>query len=120
VPAGPFENILTVDVEDWFHILEIEGGHTRSDWGGLESRVEANTDRLLGLFAEHDVRGTFFVVGWVARRHPELVRRVAAQGHEIASHSFWHEIVGRHSRDSARADLAAARAGSHRGSRSPG
>ena len=103
------ENILTVDVEEWFHILEVEGGYGRDDWAGLESRVEANTDALLALFAETGTRATCFVVGWVAQRHPALVRRIAAAGHEIGSHSFWHEVVGRHSRASLAQDLAGSR-----------
>jgi len=98
-------HILTVDVEDWFHILEVEGAYGREDWPGLESRVEANTDRLLVWMAEAGARATFFVVGWVAERHPELVRRIARAGHELASHSYWHEVVGRHDRRSLAADL---------------
>ena len=80
-----FPNIMTVDVEDWFHILEIEGGYTRRDWDTLEQRVVANTDRLLGLFDEAGVRATFFIVGWVAKRQPDMVRRIAAAGHEISA-----------------------------------
>jgi polysaccharide deacetylase family protein (PEP-CTERM system associated) len=99
-------NILSVDVEDWFHILELEGGYSRDDWSGLESRVERNTDALLSLFAEAGTTATCFVVGWVAERHPKLVRRIADAGHEIASHSFWHEVVNRHSRASLAEDLA--------------
>ncbi len=99
-------NILTVDVEEWFHILEVDGGYTRDDWGSLESRVEANTDALLELFAASGATGTFFVVGWVASKHPRLVRRIADAGHEIGSHSFWHEVVARHSRASLAEDLA--------------
>jgi len=98
--------ILTVDVEDWYHILEVDGGYTRSDWSGLESRVERNTDRLLQLFAGAGARATFFVVGWVAERHPELMRRITDAGHELGSHSYWHEVVGRHTRVSLEADLA--------------
>jgi polysaccharide deacetylase family protein (PEP-CTERM system associated) len=104
-----FPNIMTVDVEDWFHILEVEGGYTRADWDGLEERVVRNTDRLLGLFDEADVRATFFVVGWVARRQPDLVRRIAAAGHELGSHSYWHEVLPRHDRRSLAADLAASK-----------
>ena len=103
------ENILTVDVEEWFHILEVEGGYSRDDWASLESRVEANTDELLALFAASGTTGTFFVVGWVAWKHPKLVRRIAAAGHEIASHSFWHEVVSRHTRASLAADLDASK-----------
>jgi polysaccharide deacetylase family protein (PEP-CTERM system associated) len=102
-------DILTVDVEDWFHILEADGAHERAAWGALESRVEANTDALLALFAGAGARATFFVVGWVAMRHPALVRRIADAGHELASHSFWHEVMRRHDRASLRADLAASR-----------
>jgi polysaccharide deacetylase family protein (PEP-CTERM system associated) len=103
------EHVLTVDVEDWFHILEADGAHARGEWDGLESRVEANTDRLLALFEAAGARATFFVVGWVAARQPALVRRIADAGHEIGSHSYWHEVVGRHDRASLAADLGHAR-----------
>jgi polysaccharide deacetylase family protein (PEP-CTERM system associated) len=102
-------NIMTVDVEDWFHILEVDGSYTREDWPGLESRVERNTDRLLELFDEAGVHSTFFVVGWVAERHPGLVRRIAEAGHELGSHSYWHEVLGRHDRRSLSADLGRSR-----------
>ncbi len=103
--VGDTRNILTVDVEDWFHILDVEGGYTRDDWSDLSSRVAANTQRLLDLFGESGTRATFFVVGWVAWRHPELVKGIAAAGHEVASHSFWHEILHRHDHASLAADL---------------
>lgn len=109
VDRAALPNILTVDVEEWFHILEVDGGYTRDDWAGLESRVEANTDALLALFAEAGATATCFVVGWVAQRHPRLVRRIADAGHEVASHSYWHEVVPRHSRASLVQDLAASR-----------
>ena len=98
-------NIMTVDIEEWFHILEVEGRHSREDWGGLEERVVRNTQRLLELLAETGTTATFFVVGWVAWKHPQLVRQIADAGHEIASHSFWHEVIHRHTRDSLAADL---------------
>ncbi len=103
-------HILTVDVEDWFHILESDAAPARERWDELESRVERNTERLLELFAHHGARATFFVVGWVAWRHPELVRRIVAAGHEIASHSFWHEVIRRHDLASFSADLRASKA----------
>jgi polysaccharide deacetylase family protein (PEP-CTERM system associated) len=104
-------NILTVDVEDWFHILEVEGGagFRREQWPDLEARVVANTDALLELFAAAGVTATFFVVGWVAERHRDLVRRIAAAGHELASHSWWHEVMRGHSRASLTADVAASK-----------
>jgi polysaccharide deacetylase family protein (PEP-CTERM system associated) len=86
-------NALTIDVEDYFHVSVFDGVVPRSEWDRLESRVCRNTDRLLALFAQHGVRGTFFVLGWVAERHPDLVRRIAAGGHEIASHGFGHRLV---------------------------
>jgi polysaccharide deacetylase family protein (PEP-CTERM system associated) len=102
-------NMLTVDVEDWFHILETDDSPQRDRWQGLEPRVEANTDRLLALLDEGGAQATFFVVGWVAWRHPEVVKRIAAAGHEIASHGFWHEVVRRHDAESLRADLSASK-----------
>ncbi len=102
-------NIFTIDVEDWFHILESDQAPERARWDALESRVVRNTDRLLALLAETGTQATCFVVGWLAARHPDLVRRIAAAGHEIASHSYWHEVVRRHSRASFAADLRASR-----------
>ena len=102
-------NIMSVDVEDWFHILELEGGYERSDWGSLESRVERNTEGLLELFERLETRATFFIVGWVAWKYPQLVRAIAKAGHEIGSHSFWHEVIPRHDRDTLTADLGRSR-----------
>lgn len=102
-------NIMTIDVEDWFHILEVEGGYTREDWPGLEARVEANTEVLLQLLSNSGATATFFVVGWVAARQPELIRRISNAGHELASHSFWHEVTDRHTRESLARDLSASK-----------
>lgn len=106
----PILNGMSVDVEDWFQVGAFEHVIDRADWDGLESRVEANTDAVLALFAEADVRATFFTLGWVARRFPALIRRAADAGHEIASHGWDHRRV--HTMDAAtfRADLARARA----------
>lgn len=86
-------NAMTVDVEDYFQVSAFAGVVSPDSWDTYESRVAANTDRLLGIFAAADVRGTFFVLGWVAKRFPDLVRRIHAAGHEIASHSYRHELV---------------------------
>ena len=107
--GGAALNIMTVDVEDWFHILEFEGGYGRSDWESLESRVERGTDGLLALFERANTRATFFIVGWVAWKFPQLVRKVAQAGHEIGSHSFWHEVIPRHDRKTLAADLGSSR-----------
>jgi len=100
-----YPNIMTVDVEDWFHILEVDGGYVRDDWQRLDARVVGNTEKLLDLFSASNVTATFFVVGWVAWKQPALVRRIVDAGHEIASHSFWHDVVRCHSRESLAADL---------------
>ena len=86
-------NCLTVDVEDYFQVSAFDDRICRSDWGQIETRVEANTDRLLSIFDQAQVQGTFFVLGWVAERYPALVRRIANAGHEIASHGYWHQLV---------------------------
>jgi polysaccharide deacetylase family protein (PEP-CTERM system associated) len=86
-------NAMTIDVEDYFHVSVFDGVVPRHRWESLESRVERNTDRLIELFDDADVKATFFVLGWVAERHPFLVRRIAAAGHEIASHGFGHRLV---------------------------
>lgn len=85
--------IFSVDVEDWFHILDIAGAPVLSSWETLPSRVEANFRRLLELFGRHNARVTCFFLGWIGERYPHLVREAAAQGHEIASHGYAHRLV---------------------------
>lgn len=84
---------FTVDVEEYFHAGALEPYVDRFRWDELESRVEAGVDRILGLLDAAEIHGTFFVLGWVARRHPGLVRRIAAEGHEIGSHGWGHRRV---------------------------
>ncbi len=86
-------NALTVDVEDYFHVSALANEIHRDTWDSRESRVEGNVRKLLTLFDESGARGTFFVLGWVAERHPRLIREIAAQGHEIACHGFSHRLV---------------------------
>lgn len=86
-------NALTVDVEDYFQVSGFADRVSRKDWDRYECRVEASTDKLLSLFDEQNVRGTFFVLGWVAERYPDLVKRINAAGHELASHGYWHQLV---------------------------
>jgi polysaccharide deacetylase family protein (PEP-CTERM system associated) len=86
-------NAFTVDVEDYFHVAALSSAIPRDSWGSRELRVEANTDRLLAVLAEHEVRATFFVLGWVAERVPTLVRRIATAGHEVACHGYSHQLV---------------------------
>ncbi len=89
VPVG-IVNAMTVDVEDYFQVSAFESHIDRGDWDKLPRRVEANIDRILALFDNHAVRATFFTLGWVAERHPEMVRRIVDAGHELGSHGYSH------------------------------
>jgi len=91
-PASPV-NAFTVDVEDYFHVAALASAVSRDSWSRRECRVERNTERLLSLLAERGVAGTFFVLGWVAERYPQLVRRIAAGGHEVACHGYSHQLI---------------------------
>ncbi|WP_068077103.1 XrtA system polysaccharide deacetylase [Novosphingobium lentum] len=86
-------NGLSVDVEDWFQVGAFENVIDRGDWEACDSRVERNCDAILAMFDDADVVGTFFTLGWVAQRYPAMMRRIAAQGHEIASHGWDHARV---------------------------
>jgi polysaccharide deacetylase family protein (PEP-CTERM system associated) len=86
-------NIFSVDVEDYFHVEAFSDIVQPSTWGTYASRVETNTLRLLDLCDQWGVTGTFFILGWVADRNPELVRRIVARGHEPACHSYWHRLI---------------------------
>src|SRR5690606_31567123 len=92
-PGTTVVNAMTVDVEDYFHVSAFDGVLPRSQWDQMESRVTANTERLLAVFADHSIKATFFVLGWVAERHPALVRTILAEGHEVASHGYAHRLV---------------------------
>ncbi len=86
-------NVMTVDVEDYFHVSGFEDVVRREDWGAFPSRVEMNTRRLLAILDDHSVKATFFVLGWVAEHFPHIVREIHAAGHEIGCHSYWHRLV---------------------------
>ncbi|WP_081984525.1 XrtA system polysaccharide deacetylase [Sphingomonas sp. 35-24ZXX] len=86
-------NGLSVDVEEYFQVGAFENTIARGDWEGIASRVEHNTGAVLDLFARCGVKATFFTLGWVAHRHPALIRRIIAEGHEIASHGWDHTRV---------------------------
>jgi len=83
-------NALTIDVEDYFHVSAFEPHIDRAVWENVPCRIERNVDCLLGLLDEHRARATFFTLGWVAHRYPGLVKRIVAQGHELASHGYGH------------------------------
>lgn len=88
-------NGLSVDVEDWFQVGAFENVIARESWDGLTDRVARNCDAILQMFADAGVKATFFTLGWVAERHPALMRRIVAEGHEIASHGWDHGRVFR-------------------------
>ncbi len=86
-------NAMTVDVEDYFQVSAFEPYIEREQWDSQECRVEANVDRILGLFERHGVSATFFTLGWIAQRYPAMVQRIVAAGHELASHGWSHVRV---------------------------
>ncbi len=101
--------ILSVDVEDYFHVEAFSDLVRRDEWENYPMRVEANTLRLLDLFDEVGAKATFFFLGWVADRRPGLVREVVARGHEPACHSYWHRLIYRLSADEFREDTRRAK-----------
>lgn len=90
---APLSNAMTVDVEEYFHVSAFAQSLARENWPGQESRVRKNIHRLLQIFADSNVRATFFVLGWVANEHPGLVREIGEAGHEIACHGFSHRLI---------------------------
>ncbi|MBN8502674.1 MAG: DUF3473 domain-containing protein [Sphingomonadales bacterium] len=102
-------NGLSVDVEDWFQVGAFEGVINRDNWDSLTDRVERNCDLILAMFAEADVKATFFTLGWVAQRHGRLMRKIVEAGHELASHGWDHERVFRFDKTAFAADLERSR-----------
>jgi len=93
VSAMDILNAFTVDVEDYYQVSAFERHVDRDHWDRWESRVVANTHRILRLLEKHHVRATFFVLGWTGHKYPHLVRDIHRSGHEIGSHSYWHRLV---------------------------
>jgi polysaccharide deacetylase family protein (PEP-CTERM system associated) len=89
-PGERIRNAMTCDVEDYFQVSAFAPYIDRASWPSRECRVEANMDRILALFERHGVRATFFTLGWIAERYPQVVRRIVAGGHELASHGYGH------------------------------
>jgi polysaccharide deacetylase family protein (PEP-CTERM system associated) len=98
-------NALTIDVEEHFQVHAFETVVDRSTWDRYPTRVEANVHRILSLLKTFDVQATFFVLGWVADRYPALVKEIALNGHEVATHGYWHELVYRQTPEEFAADL---------------
>jgi polysaccharide deacetylase family protein (PEP-CTERM system associated) len=108
--SEPVEHLFTVDVEDYFQVNGFERSVSRNDWDRFPSRVEQSTDLLLDLLDRKGMAGTFFTLGWVAKKAPDLVRRIAAAGHEIASHGWWHRKVTDLNADQFREEVRSSRA----------
>ena len=92
-PSPHPDGAFTVDVEDYFHVSAFADVIRPEDWDHYECRVERNTRQILELAARHSTRGTFFILGWIAERYPELVREIQSAGHEIGCHSHMHQLV---------------------------
>jgi polysaccharide deacetylase family protein (PEP-CTERM system associated) len=102
-------NVMSVDVDDYFQVGAFEHTIARGDWERWPCRVEANIERILALFARHDIRATFFTLGWIAQRHPGVVRAIVAGGHELASHGHGHQRVSDLTPAAFREDVARAK-----------
>ena len=109
VAATPITNALTIDVEDYFQVSAFAPHIARSEWNTIECRVERNVNRILDMLAGANTHATFFTLGWVAERYPQLVRRIVAEGHELASHGYGHERASDQTRDAFFADIALAK-----------
>jgi polysaccharide deacetylase family protein (PEP-CTERM system associated) len=102
-------NALTIDVEDYFQVSALAPHFPRSEWERVPCRVERNVDLILELLAEHEASATFFTLGWIAERYPDLVKRIAQAGHEIASHGYAHERASNQTQDAFFADIMLAK-----------
>lgn len=98
-------NILTIDVEDWFHILDNPSTKTVNEWGNFESRLEASLDKILPILEESNTRATFFCLGWIAEKHPHIIRHLNSKGYEVGSHTHYHQLAYEQSPSQFKADV---------------
>lgn len=89
-PVDNIVNAMSIDVEDYFQVSAFNENINLADWANYDCRVERNMERMLALFAQHDVKATFFTLGWIAEKYPKIVRQIVAEGHELASHGRQH------------------------------
>jgi len=101
----PIKNAFTVDLEEWFHISGVPSLQDIKRWDDFESRIEDNTHRLLKILDDHDVKATFFVLGWIAEKYPGLVKQIHDAGHEIGNHGYRHKLINRMTKDEFKKDL---------------
>lgn len=107
--ATPITNALTIDVEDYFQVSAFAPYIRRDEWETRECRVERNVHRILDMLSGHGAKATFFTLGWIAERYPQLVRRIVAEGHELASHGYGHERASDQSEQDFLADIQRAK-----------
>lgn len=107
--AHPASNALTIDVEDYFQVSAFAPHIPRSDWAIRECRVERNVDRILAMLDDHQTKATFFTLGWIAERYPEVIKRIVSGGHELASHGYGHERASDQGPESFFADIQVAK-----------
>lgn len=100
------KNILSIDVEEWFHPEAVQHLFPPDSWDSKESRLEGNVEKLLALFDSRKARATFFVLGWTARKYPQIIKKMVAAGHEVATHGNSHRMVTKLTPESFREDLA--------------
>ena len=99
-------NILTFDVEEWFHLLDFDATRSEAEWNRYEVRIHENVDRILGILDETDTKATFFIIGWVAKKYPEVVRKIAEK-YQIGTHTMSHQIVWQQKPEAFRQDVDA-------------
>lgn len=100
-------NILTFDIEEWFHLLDEESTKSETAWNGFESRIHRNVDRILEMLQETNIKATFFCLGWVAGRYPEVIKKISGLGYEVATHSNMHQLAYEQSKGEFTDDLTA-------------
>ena len=103
--SEPIYNAMTVDVEDYFQVSAFASHIPRSSWDSISCRVERNIERILALLAEDRVKATFFPLGWIAERYPEMIKRIVENGHELASHGWGHHRVSELAPEEFREDI---------------
>ena len=97
---------ITFDIEDWFHILDNPETAAPSSWDKFESRIDHGVGLILDLMDKHDIKGTFFCLGWIAEKHPHIIKRIDAAGHYIGTHSYYHQLAYEQTEDDYRKDIS--------------